>query len=316
MPETATAPFSVVAKVRSAMERRIKVYPCNTNRASELGHDCERYLVYNRTCWEKKAPHGVDSEFIFEAGRRIEDEAIAELAEAGFQVLEQQRSFRYPDEALNITGHLDLKIANGDGVAYPCEIKGLNQWDFAKLNMIEDFFDSTKPWIRKYPAQLYLYLLMSNSELGLFYLKDKQSHQPKEIWVPLDYAYTEQLLAKAERINAHVAAGTMPDPIPFNDQICRWCSFMHLCVPDRDLGDGAQLIEDPDFEEKLKRRAELEAAKKEYDAIDRQIKAQVKEKDNLIVGDFVISGQWVERKAYSVEAGRYWKTSIMQQGVK
>ncbi len=298
------------------MERRIKVYPYHTNRASELGHDCERYLVYKRTAWEKQTPHGVDSEFIFEAGRRIEDEAIAELQAAGFQILEQQRSFKYPDENLNITGHLDLKIANGDGKAYPCEIKGLNQWDFAKLNSIEDFFASTKPWVRKYPAQLYLYLLMSNSDLGLFYLKDKQSHRPKEIWVPLDYEYAEGLLQKAARINQYVADNALPEGIPFDDKVCGWCSFMHLCVPDRDLGDGAQLIDDPDFEEKLVRRAELEAAKKEYDALDKQIKSQVKEKDNLIVGDFVIAGQWVERKAYSVEAARYWKTSITRMGAK
>jgi len=35
--------------------KKPQLYPVHSNRASELGHECLRYLVYNRTRWQEKA---------------------------------------------------------------------------------------------------------------------------------------------------------------------------------------------------------------------------------------------------------------------
>lgn len=315
MPDPFIPPFSVTEAVRASKLEKIRTYPCHVNRASELGSECERYLVYARTAWEKKLAHTVESEFIFEAGRRIEDEAVDELKAAGFQIIEQQRSFEWRE--YNITGHMDLKISQDGKTAYPCEIKSMNQFIFQKINTIEDMMESNKPWVRKYPAQLYLYMLMSDTDLGLFYLKDKATHQPKEIWVPLDYGYAEGLIQRAERVNKHVEAGTLPEGHP--GASCGFCGFRHLCLPDQDFGPGVVIMDDTELEEKLKRRSELEAAKKEYDALDKGVKGWAKGKENVVIGDYLIEGKEYQRKSFDIPAEvkaqyacktAYWKTTI------
>ena len=300
----------VVERVMEAKAKKIKAYPCRSNRASELGHPCERYLYYLRANWQDKALHSAELQFIFEAGNRIEDEAISELKEAGFLVLEQGRSFEMRD--LNITGHLDLKIAErGSQTAYPVEVKGLQHGDWSKLNSIQDFFNSTKPWIKKYPTQIFLYMLMSNSEDGLFYLKSKATSRPKEVWVKLDFEYTESILKKAERVNAAIAAGAPPDRMEYDDAVCGSCPFAHICLPDQDFGKGAEILNRPDMEEWLKRREELKPLVDEFKGLDELIKDILSEKDDVIIGQYWIKGKWIERKGYTVKDSKYWQVKIL-----
>lgn len=296
----------IITPVFEAKKRRIKSYPQRVNRASECGHPCERYLVLSRTNWQDRVLHGPELQFIFEGGNMIEEMAIRELQEAGFQVIEQQRAFEWP--ALELTGHLDAKIIYEHN-AYPIEIKGLNHQDFEKLNSIQDFHNSTKSWIKKYPAQLMMYLLNTGHELGAFYLKDKLTFRPKVVWVELDYDYTEQIVQKLERVNQHIKDGTRPDPID-DPELCQDCSFQHICLPDikqqaiEIQGDDSELVP------KLNRRAELEAAYREYQALDKEIKKAIEGKEKAIIGDYLITGKWVNRAGYTVEASRYWLPKI------
>ncbi|KKK97523.1 hypothetical protein LCGC14_2651910, partial [marine sediment metagenome] len=159
----------IITPVYEKQKSKIKTYPCHANRASEAGHVCERYLVFARTRWEEKLLYNVELEFIFAGGRMVEKLALAEIEEAGFRLVEQNRPFSWRE--FNLTGHIDAKILIGDenagnSIAYPLEIKGLNQFDYDKLDTIEDFIMSKKSWIKKYPAQLCLYMLMSNIEYG------------------------------------------------------------------------------------------------------------------------------------------------------
>lgn len=303
--------INVIGKVIEAKRKKIKVYPCHANRASELGHPCERYLVYNRTQWEKKQLYKVETQFIFDHGNLVEEEAIQELKDAGLDILEQQRAFEINSKGEKITGHLDLKISNGNGRAYPCEIKGLGHWDWQKLNTLEDFHKSTKSWIRKYPAQLMLYLYGTNSEQGLFYIKDKQApHMPKEIWVTLDYGYVEELLQKALRINSHVDNKTLPDRMSYEHNTCKYCPFLHMCLPDQDHGEGIELNNDTDLLDMLNKRAELSENYKEYKKIDEDIKEKVNGHPQIICGNWHITGNMVQKKEYTVAASESWRKSI------
>ncbi|KKL85844.1 hypothetical protein LCGC14_1950700, partial [marine sediment metagenome] len=193
--------FDIITPVYEQKKKRIKLYPQHVNRASQAGHPCERYLVFCRTKWEERLLHDVGLEFIFEGGNMIEKMAERELEDAGFTIIEQQKPFAWKE--FELTGHLDFKILN-NGETYPVEVKGLNMFDFDKLDCIEDFFRSKKVWIKGYPAQLALYMLMDNKQLGVFYIKRTPGFRPKAIWLHLDYTFAEDILKKLERINKHV----------------------------------------------------------------------------------------------------------------
>jgi len=295
----------LITPVFEAKARKIRNYPAKANRASEAGHPCEKYLVLSRTRWQEKLLHDATTEFIFEGGRLIEDMAIRELQDAGFQIIEQQRAFEWP--ALELTGHLDAKVLH-EGYAYPIEIKGLNHQDFEKVNTIDDFLNSSKIWLRKYPAQLTMYMLNHNSEYGCFYIKDKLTYQPKAIWIELDYDYAEEICQKLERVNAHVKAGTLPAGVDDYD-ICQNCGFLHICLPEI-KGQEMEFVDDPEFEQKLLRREELAPLKAEFEALDKEIKKVLDGKEKLCVGDFMITGKLVSRKGYTVSDLTYWQYKI------
>ena len=60
---------------------------------------------------------------------------------------------------------------------------------------------------------------------------------------------------------------------------------------------------------------------KEYDDVDGQIKKIVEGKEKLLVGDWFITGKWVNKKSYNVpseikeqylELSQYWKKQIIK----
>jgi len=298
--------FEVVPRVIEAKQAGIRVYPCHTNRASSIGHSCEKYLVYERTRWQERKLPDINLQFIFDLGKNIEEIAIAQLKEAGFVILEQNRYFDLPKE--RITGHIDLKLKNkGTGEVAPCEIKGLEHHTWETINTEEDMFQSKKPWIKKYPAQLQSYLYMSEYNEGLFYLVSKLIGKPKEIWTTLNYEYVDFILRKAERINEYIDNQITPPPIPWDPQVCERCDFLHLCMPDRKAGEGIDLMDDPELLDKIDRWYELKDGVTEYNALDRDIKPKIHGKTEVLLGDkYLISGQWVEPKGKK----RYWKPNI------
>ena len=47
----------IIGKIKEAKRKKIKNYPCHVPRASEIGHPCERYLVYSITNWQDRQPY-------------------------------------------------------------------------------------------------------------------------------------------------------------------------------------------------------------------------------------------------------------------
>lgn len=338
------SPSSIITQIKDAKRKNILVYPQHVPRASEIGHPCERYLVYSITNWSDRTPHGPEVEFIFEGGRLVEELAVKDLEDAGFKIYRPEPDKAIMESRPRITGHIDVRVDFGTGDIYTGEIKGLNVFDFDKLHSLDDFLNSKKPWIRKYPAQLMTYLYIKGEERGFFYLKSIPRFQPKLIWIDLNLDYMEQILQKTERIEKHVAEGTLPDRIDDFD-ICEYCAFSHICLPPVNR-DAMEFIDDPDFEDKLNRRAELAPLVSEYNSLDREISRAVKgggpencgggwyrlpdgrmirgaeaaqneymkARSRLMVGDFVITGKWIERGGYRVKPSRYWKTKIVKVG--
>jgi CRISPR/Cas system-associated exonuclease Cas4 (RecB family) len=311
----------IVERILEAKAKKIKQYPVNANRASELGHPCLRYLVLNRTRWQEKTLHDARLQMIFDMGRMVEDLVFQDLREAGFAIVEQQRPFSWPK--YQITGSIDFKIAV-DGQAYPCEVKSAAPNAFASINSVQDMLHHKWPYMRKYPAQLTLYLLMDNKERGLFLFKNKSTGEIKEIWLDLDFTFAESLVQKAEAINKHVAEGTLPDPMEYSEDICRECGFVHICLPDR-IGKEVEVTDDGELLGLVTRYTELKPGAKEFDEVNERITELVKGREKILVGDYFIEGKWQARMSYDIpqeikaqyqKPGQFWKKDIMKVEAK
>lgn len=293
---------------QAVLERKraeIKQWPINSNRASEAGHPCIRYLVYLRTRWQDRSLHGVSLQLIFERGRVMEAQALKEIQEAGFEVVEQQRPYSWPE--LELTGYIDGQV-EVDGKRYPIEVKSLSPYDFPHLNSIQDFLSSDKIWLRKYPAQLNLYLLMEGVESGILYIKNALTWEPKCIWVELDYDYADRIVRKLEEVNRHVEEGTVPEGINDAD-ICPDCPFFHICLPEI-KGQDLPIEDDSELISLLSEWEELKPLAARYNEIDGLLKKRLEGVEKAIVGNWLITGKYVERKGYTVEPGVYWQRKI------
>jgi len=298
----------IINKIYEAKKEKIKVYPSYVPRASEIGHPCERYLVYSITRWQDRIPHDPGLEFVFEGGRLVENLAIKDFEEAGYNVYRPEPDKAIAESRPRITGHIDIRVDFGDGNVYTGEIKGLNKYDYDSLNSLEDFFNSKKVHIRKYPAQLMTYMYIKGENVGFFYLKSIPGFQPKFIWINLDYNYMEEVLKKTERIEKYVKDGTVPGCID-DYKVCERCPFLHVCLPEIKL-QPMEIIDSIEMEEKLNRLFELKPVFKEYNEIDKEIKEAIKEKERLMIGDYLITGKYIDRKGYEVKPSKYWQSKI------
>jgi len=307
----------IVEKVLEAKTQKIKQYPVNANRASELGHECLRYLVLNRTRWQEKALHDARLQMIFDMGRMVEGVVQQDLRDAGFNVIEQQRAFSWAK--YQITGAIDCKLAI-DGAVYPTEIKSAAPYSFESINSIEDIRHHKWHYMRKYLAQLTLYLLMDGKDRGLFLFKNKSTGELKEIWMDLDYDFAESLVQKAEAINKHVAEGTLPEPMEYKEDICQDCAFVHICLPDR-IGKEVEISDDTELIELVSRYWTLKPGAKEYDEVDKRINELVKGREKILAGDYFIEGKYIDRTSYEVppeiklpykKITQCWRKNIMR----
>jgi len=297
---------NLVEAVELDKAKKIKRHPCHVNRASSLGYavemlgGCLRRGVYERTNWGDKRMWDVSSILIFEEGDRQELAVFRDLQDAGFPIIEQQTPYEWktPDGKILATGHIDGKIMceNDDGqpVAVPVEIKSMHPNIFGGVYTLEDF--EKKPWTRAYLAQMTLYMLMNNIDIGLFVLKNKSSGKLKQILVPLDYELGEACIKAAEMINKHVETKTLPERCNDRD-ICKECQFNHICLPDINFGQEIEIGDDPSFESKVEEYLEIKdigaKAKNLWDKVIRP-KMAVTAKDgnlNLLLGKYHLTGK-------------------------
>jgi len=59
-------------KIKEQKQSKIKLYPCNNLRASNVGHPCERYLYLSIKNWEDKKLHNETTQCIFDLGNKID----------------------------------------------------------------------------------------------------------------------------------------------------------------------------------------------------------------------------------------------------
>jgi CRISPR/Cas system-associated exonuclease Cas4 (RecB family) len=299
---------AILQQILEGKKKKIKVNPQYVVRASEIGHPCERYLVYSVTNWADRKLHGPEVEFIFEGGRAVEELAIQDLIDAGFRVYRPEPDKAIMESRPRISGHIDVRVDFGDGIVKTGEVKGLNILDFDRLNSIEDFHNSKKPWIKKYPAQLMTYLYIKAEEEGFLYLKSIPRFQPKIIPVKLDYEYMESILQKTERVEKHIVDKTLPDRID-NLDACEHCPFDHICLPPINRAE-LEFVDDAELLEMMERAESLKESAKEYQDLDKAIKKRFDNRLKLTVGNYLVMGKEVTRKGYQVQDSSYIQYKI------
>ena len=296
------------ARLFKAKADKIKVYPCNNLRSSNLGFPCERYLYLLIKHWDEQKPYDVGLQNIFDLGNTLEQHTIQNIIEAGFEVVTPTvRSWKEEVRGGIITGREDIRIKDEKGELLPVEIKGLSPFEYDKLNCVDDFLKSKKAYVRGYPAQLYVYMLKFGKEKGFFALTNKLTGETKFIEVPFDYDFAETLLQKAERIYKALAANEAPEAC--NDiSVCENCSLAHIC------GECRRVPADVDIDDELDalidRKQQLSAAKKEYEDVDKEIKKRVGEREKVITGHYLIERKSFIKKAFTVPESIQYRVNI------
>lgn len=296
------------ARLQAAKAAKIAVYPCNNIRASNLGHPCERYLFLLIKHWEEQKPHDVGLQNIFDLGNTLEAHTIENIKEAGFEVVTPTvRSWKVDVAGGIITGREDIRIKDENGELLPVEIKGISPFEFDRLNTVNDFLNSKKSYIRGYPAQLFIYMYKFAKEKGFFALTNKLTGETKFIEVPFDYDYGEKMLQKAERIYAALASDTPPEACE-DISVCDGCSLSHVCGQCRRAPADIDL--DDELDALIDRKQELAPLKKEYDEVDKQIKARVGEREKVITGGYLITRTSFVKKAFTVPESVQYRVNI------
>ncbi len=288
---------AIPGNVDAAKTRKIENWPVRSNRASQIGHPCLRFLTYLRSNWRDRALHSVETQYLFDERKRQERNAVQDLEEAGYEFIEEQRGYAW--EKYEISGKIDgkLRLPKGDshGTLVPAEIKNINRWDWERVDEnkgIAQFLESDKVWLRTVPGQIVSYLLMDNRDLGALILRNADIGRLKVLPVELDWTLGEEVVRKAEAVNAHYHAGTLPDRIPYDPDICGRCAFFHICLPEAAL-ESPTWDEDPDLLRRLDRLAELKPVTDEHRRLDEDLKDLFRKASaGQTNASFVVGGKW------------------------
>lgn len=297
---------AIASKRKLRLEARAHEPPWKPRRnyASNLS-SCVRQMVYAHTHWQEKEPFTVEGVAHMEDGNHEERLLIQELLADGFEVVEQQ--VQLDDDRYWVTGKIDGKL-KWQGRRVPFEIKRLSPYAFDKIETVQDFREDE--FSLKKLRQLMLYLYLHSEEVGLFILSNGLGAR-KEIVVPLDYELAESILKNLDATNAALKAGVLPERIPYHSKICGFCPFRRTCLPDMNFGEGV-VLGDEELKAAVARFAVLKPSASEYDKLKKQIAVSVKDKPLVVAGDYLITGEWKERKvkAQPERVDRYWSWEL------
>lgn len=290
-----------------------KTWPQRSWSPYNLGHPCDRYLVWRSTRWQEQQAVEPTLLAIFREGNLHAPDIYARLESMGFKIQREDEKTKQwePAPGVRLSGRIDGKILGFKGHRFEpsliLEIKTTSPYTFDALNTIEDVKKNRAYYIRGYVDQCTLYCVLEERPRGLLIFKNKLTGMLKAIPFELDYDRAEWLIKRAERLQPMVDKKIDPPPIDFDAKVCGECAFNHICFPDKQGGDGAALIENADLLMQLEERAELAPISKRYTALDSAVKDTVKAamgKDGqAICGPWSIKVSTRPRKGFTTQDG-------------
>ena len=271
--------------------------------------ECSRQMVYDITHWKEREMWGAASQARMDRGNAEEDLMVRELEDLGFRIVERQAPLSEDMRRVyGIGGRIDGKLVWQER-RIPLEVKSVNPRLFDQINALEDL--NRWPWMRKYPKQLRLYLLGHNEEVGILALSNMMGAW-KFIPVPLDYGAAEEVLKTVEGVRDHIKAGTLPDRIAYDSDICGMCAFSTICLPDLKNNPSVKWMDNPKLVEKLDRRRELAPLAKEYKKLDEEVKETFDGAGpTTVIGEYIVERKVSNRKGYAVEPSVVTTTKVV-----
>ena len=302
----------IAAKRTEFYSRDVGPWPKNNMVASDIG-ECQRESVLAITEWNQRPAFDPEVKARLERGKRIEDLAMAELAVLGYSARVERKPFEIKNAGGQILcrGRLDGFLEK-DRREYPFECKSLNPNVYNQINEQGDF--DRYVFFRKYPKQLQTYLFANNLEEGFWILDDCMGHW-KLIPCRLDYDRMDAVLRHLEAVADHVEKKTLPD-FHKDPTTCLRCWVRgRVCNPPFFSGEGMQVINDAELEQKLNRRAELDPMASEYDHLDKELKevlkAAMKPEQIFVVGNWMIKAEEKTRNYKAQPAKTASKTTYL-----
>lgn len=299
--QTAMAPGELAQSVQRAWEaflvrgRRGAASP-HPHVYASAWRSCDRRMVLELTCPDAMPPPSPELLAKFRRGEDRERDLLSDLVRIGrdadpaFSVIGQQERFELKDRQGRtvIAGKVDAQLY-AHRRAYPLEAKAWAPTLVDRIETFDDLFEN--PWTRSGGYQLLSYLYGSNQPHG-FMLLDRSGLPlllPVDLEAHLDRM--EEFLARATRIRDHYEAGTLPDFLD-DPAECKRCPFFgRTCQPPLSA-PPVDVLTDPELEADLERWHQLLAAGKEWNGLDRRLKAQLRGIENAIAGPFSIRGKW------------------------
>lgn len=291
----------IPSTVDEMMRKRIAIYPCHSNRASAIGEDCTRRLVYERTHWREKEKHDVGLEYIFNVGNILERPVMNMLHESGFEIIRQQEPFEYRQgNDILLTGHIDGILVDKSGNPYVLEVKTMNPNIWESMHTENDL--TKKPWTKKYIPQLHMYMLGLEIPRAIWILVNKSTGMIKQINAEIDYTVCEDVLKRCKEINMHVTARTIPDhPEPTIDQsaACERCPFKNICAPEIKHKEIIISIDDTLISE-VHEMHTLHHYAKRYDELKKRLKEYMSGAldQKIAIGDYIYEKNRVWDKSW------------------
>ena len=271
----------------------------SANHVTALVHECEAYSIYNRTVpGDKRRKIESRLAMVFAEGNDQSRIVKRDLMDAGFEIEEQEGQMVWP--AFEIVGHQDFAIRKPGFARIKTELKSCAPYTYESINSVDDLRNHRWSFIQKWYRQIVLYMLLQNAENYWLMLKNKSTGGIKIVEFRLgdeELRDAEEILRKAQRVNEAVHAGREPeeDQKISSPDACAECEFFNVCLPDLAFGARAEVLNAEtaaELEKALDRRKELEAAHKEYEAIDDDVKTEIKRMAGQDIGEVVI-GSWL-----------------------
>jgi len=246
--------------------------------ASFAGHPCDRFKYHCIEDWQDRLPPRAGLQELFDQGRVEEAASRRDIEEAGFQITRAEDPLLIQVRGSHrriISGKMDFCVTGGflGRREVPAEHKGLSYGGDTRHATWRDMLTAKQVWVRQYPAQMQLYMLMAGFEEGLLALRGKESGQITWLPIEFDADYCESILQSAERVYDALDAGTPPSRMQFCPNTCPTCDFTHICAPETEWV-GTPILQDEELERELERRAALKEVVDSYKASDDYLKAK------------------------------------------
>lgn len=346
-PETLIEYPDIAQIVKENIIREKKTtYACNSIWASEIGHDCERYLVYQQCNGEDAQQTEDDLLLVFNEGDNQERQLIIDLQKANIKVKDLQ--LRFTVKAINLSGKLDLiaelKDSEGDTFFAPVEVKSMHPSVYSSIETVADL--NKYPWTRKYYAQL-MYQLENDQwsyPFGYFLCKNKSTGEIKVIKdfdgspvVKFNQEYYNKLFEKGRRVSKTVLANKIiqsqllgtedesekealksqlkyPERIKYDLKVCGGCKYNHICIANiidsntKTLSESA-VVTVKEYLRAKQQREIYSQAEKEYKKADAEMK-----KIFPLQEDLYTSGEYIIQTKVTNGKNPYLKFDIQNLG--